>query len=338
MNTKKLLAGICMIGWLLLSACGNEDGGQQEAEDQETPLETVTLVLDWTPNTNHTGFYVAQENGYYEELGIDLEIIQPPEDGATLMVASGQAEFGIDFQDSLAPAFTGDDPLPVTSIAAIIQHNTSGILSLAENGITSPALLEGHNYATWGLPVEQAMVRHIMEEDGGDFSQLELIPNTVTDVIAALQTDIDSVWVFYGWDGIATEVNGLDTNFLAFSDIEPAFDYYSPVIITNNELMETDPELISDFLAATRKGYEKAIEDPEAAAGILLEAVPELDQEITLASQQYLAEEYQAEEPVWGRIEAQRWNAFYQWLYENELIEDEIPHDFGFTNAFLEDD
>ena len=124
----------------------------------------ITLVLDWTPNTNHTGFYVALEKGYYKELGLNVTIQQPPEDGATSLVASGKAQFGIDFQDYLAPAFSTDDPLPVTAVAALIQHNTSGIISMADKGITSPKEMEDNSYATWDLPTEKAIIKSCMEQ------------------------------------------------------------------------------------------------------------------------------------------------------------------------------
>ena len=85
--------------------------------------DTITIVLDWTPNTNHTGIFVAEARGYFEEAGLKVEVVQPPEDGAVTLVASGKAQFGVSFQDSLAPAFVGEEAMPVTAVAAVIQHN-----------------------------------------------------------------------------------------------------------------------------------------------------------------------------------------------------------------------
>lgn len=297
-------------------------------------LTDITLVLDWTPNTNHTGFYVAKNLGYFEESGLNVNIIQPPEDGATAMVASGQAQFGVDFQDYLAPVFTSENEIPVTAVATLIQHNTSGIISLKEDNITSPSGLEEKNYATWSLPVEQAMIQHIVETDNGDFSKVNLIPEYVTDASAALQQDIDAIWVYYAWDGIATKLAGLDTNMIYFKDIVPAFDYYSPVIVANNNFLKENEDIAKAFLSAVCKGYEYAIENPEDAANILCEEVPELDKDLVLESQIWLADQYKAEVEQWGYIDSTRWNAFYDWLYENELSE-EIPDDFGFTNEYL---
>ena len=96
-----------------LTACGEKKEKQEEKE-----LEKITFVLDWTPNTNHTGLYVAEEKGYFEDAGLDVEIVQPPEDGASALVASGKAQFGIDFQDSIAPAFASDADIASTPLAA----------------------------------------------------------------------------------------------------------------------------------------------------------------------------------------------------------------------------
>ncbi len=310
----------------------NEVADNSENANQE--LKEITFVLDWTPNTNHTGLYVAQELGYYEEAGLKVTIVQPPEDGATMMVSSGQAQFGIDFQDYLAPVFTSEDEMPVTAVAAIIQHNTSGIISLKEDGITSPAGMEGKNYATWGLELEQAMIKNVVEADGGDYDKVNLIPEYVTDVPSALQQDIDAVWVYYAWDGISTKQAGLETNMFYFKDITPEFDYYSPVIIANTDFLETDAETAKAFLDATRRGYEYAIENPEDAAQILCKQVPELDEDMVKESQIWLADQYKAEVEQWGYIDQGRWDAFYTWLYENGFSE-EIPAGTGFTNEYL---
>ena len=311
-----------------LTACGNKE--------TDTSLEKVTFVLDWTPNTNHTGIYVADALGYFEEAGIEVEIQQPPEDGASVLVASGRADFGVGFQDSMAAAISGDNALPITAVAAIIQHNTSGIISNAGNGMDVPKGLEGHSYATWNGAIELATLEAVVEADGGDFSEVELIPSTVTDEVSALKTNsVDSIWIFYGCAGVKTELEGLATDYFEFADIDPVFDYYTPVLIANNEFLADKPETAKAFLAAVSKGYEYAIENPEEAAKILCEAAPELDEELVVASQKYLAKEYKAEASRWGEIDANRWNAFYQWVNDNKLTEDEVPLDTAFSNDYL---
>ena len=317
---------LCITLILGLTACG----GQQE--------QTVTVVLDWTPNTNHTGIYVALANGYFEEAGLDVQVVQPPEDGAVTLVASGKAQFGVSFQDSLAPAFAGDSPMPVTAVAAIIQHNTSGIVSRAGEGMDTPRGLEGKKYATWDLDVEKATIRDVMAADGGNFDLVELIPSTVTDEVSALQSgSVDAIWIFYGWAGVACEVADLDIDYFEFADIDPVFDYYTPVLIGSNAWLEENPDAARAFLAALSKGYTYAAEHPAEAADILMEAAPELkaNSALVYASQEYLAGEYIADAARWGEFDGERWAAFFNWLNENDLMEQKLDPDFGYTNDYL---
>lgn len=337
MNFKKILSLLLAFTMLFsLAACSSSSSSDDVADD-ETALTEITFVLDWTPNTNHTGLYVAIANGYFEDAGINVTVVQPPEDGAEMMVASGQAEFGVSFQDSMLPAIL-DAELPITAVAAMLAHNTSGIVSLAGNGMDTPSGLEGHTYATWDMEIEKAMMQSVVETDGGDWSQVTLIPSTVTDEVSALQTgSVDAIWIFYGWAGIACEVAGLEIDYFDFADIDPVFDYYTPVIIANDDFLAENPETATAFLSALALGYEFCVENPEEAADILIEACPELEssRDLVVASQIYLADEYIADSDYWGQFDADRWNAFYAWLSDNGLSSSEVPADFGFTNEYL---
>ena len=329
---KRVIFLILIISVFVLASCSSNNPKKESEDTEDTKLR---IVLDWTPNTNHTGLYVAQSKGFFAEQGLEVDILQPPEGGTETLVGSGGAEFGISFQDTLAPNNASANPIPVTAVASVIQHNTSGIISLKEDGIDSPAKMAGHTYATWDMPIEQAILKKITEDNGGKFEDINMVPSTVTDVITALQTDIDMVWIFYAWDGIATRVKGLETNYLNFADYGKELDYYCPVLIVNNEFAEKNPETVKKALAAIKKGYEYAIDNPEDAAQILLDAAPELDSEIVKESQKWLANQYIADADKWGYIDPERWDAFYGWLYENDLVENEIPKGAGFTNEYL---
>lgn len=324
---KKIIALLLSVSFIIcLSSCG------------KTENEKITIVLDWTPNTNHTGIFVAKANGYFEEAGLNVEIVQPPEDGAVALVASGKAQFGVSFQDSLAPAFIGESAMPVTAVAAVIQHNTSGIISRKGEGMDTPKGLEGKKYATWDLDVEKETIRDVMEADGGNFDLVELIPSTVTDEVSALKSkSVDAIWIFYAWAGIACQTAGLDTDYFEFADINPVFDYYTPVIIGNNAWLSENSETAKAFIAALSKGYTYAAENPKGAADILMDAAPELksNSDLVYASQDYLASEYIADASKWGEFDPDRWSAFYNWLNEKNLLEEKINPDFGFTNEYL---
>ncbi len=319
-------------------SCGDSGTGKEKETGGKKGQSSkkISIILDWTPNTNHTGLFVAEELGYFNDEGIEnIEIVQPPEGSTTALVGSGKAQFGISFQDTLAKSFSSDAPIPVTAVAAIIQHNTSGIISLKSKGIDSPKKLENHKYATWDDEIEKAILKKIITADGGDYSKIKMIPNTVTDVVTALKTDMDAVWVYYAWDGVAAELAGLETNFLKFIDYGKELDYYSPIIIANNDYLEKNPEEARKVLKAIKRGYEYAMDNPEKAAEILVKKSPELNMKLVTESQKWLSDKYKADAAEWGIIDQGRWDNFYGWLYQNQLIKKEIPKGYGFDNKYL---
>ena len=310
--------------------------------EEANELTPVTLCLDWTPNTNHTGLYAALALGYYEDAGLDVQFVQPPENGAVLMCAAGQADFAIDAQDTMAASLDLDEPLDVTAVAAILQHNTSGILSRAGDGITSAKGLEGKIYSTWESPVELAMIRYCMEKEGGDFDKVKLIPNNLYDEPAALAAhQTDAVWVFYGWSGINADLEEVPCDYWAFRDQAEELDYYTPVILANNAFLAESPETVKAFLEASAKGYAYAAEHPQEAADLLIEGdtTGSLDdaRDLVYASQEWLSKEYIADADEWGVFDADRWNAFYGWLYANGLTTHDLTGT-GFTNEYLPQD
>ena len=148
---KRIICLVLAAAFIIsLAACSKTD---KETNSNNKEKTAITVCLDWTPNTNHTGMFVALEKGYYEEAGLDVTIVQPPEDGATQACSAGQAQFAVDCQDILAAAFTSDTPLDVTAVAALLQHNTSGIMSLKGQGMDKPSGLSGKTYLTWDSPI-----------------------------------------------------------------------------------------------------------------------------------------------------------------------------------------
>ena len=318
---------------LSLAACGSKPQG-------DGALTDVTLCLDWTPNTNHTGFYVAAAQGYFEEAGLNVSIVQPLEDSATAMCAAGQTEFAITAQDNLAAAFARENPLAVTAVATLLQHNTSGIIARAEEGLDRPKGLEGHRYSTYNGVIELAIMKQVVEADGGDFSNVELIPYPMEDEPGALREELtDAIWVYYGWGGVNAQLAGLDFDYFNFKDIDPVFDYYTPIIIANDSFLAEHPDTARAFLSAVAKGYEYAIEHPEEAAQMLIDGdttgALAGSEELVTESQKWMAGQYKAEVEQWGYIDPARWNAFYNWLNDNGLVETAIPENTGFSNDYL---
>ena len=302
---------------------------------EEQSLQEITVLLDWVPNTNHTGLYVAIEKGFYKQEGLEVNIIQPSEGGPAGLIAAGQGEFGISYQEQVTFARTSKEPLPVVAIAALLQHNTSGFASPAGKGITRPRDFEGKKYGGWGSPVEEATIQALMEIDNADFSNTEIVTIGAIDFFAAVQEYVDYAWIYYGWDGVAADLKNFPINFILLQDYAPQLDFYTPVIITREKLLEEEPELIRKFLRATEKGYQYSIENPETAVNDLLKHAPEINHEIAIASQKYLAEQYQADAPYWGVMERERWENYAQWLNDQDLIKKMLDVEASFTNDFL---
>ncbi len=301
--------------------------------ESEEELMEATFILDWVPNTNHTGIYVAQEQGYFEEEGIDLTIIEPAMEGASQIVAAGQADFGISAQNEVTVARSTN--IPVVSIAAVIQEHTSGFASPVEKNITTPADFEGKTYGGWGSPLEDVIIASVMESEGADPSTVTNVTVGTADFFVNTQREVDFQWIYYGWTGIEAEIRDEDINMIYLTDIDPIYHYYAPVIISSEALLEEQPELVEKFMRAVSKGYQFSIDNPEDAAEILIAATPETDAELIRASQEWLSPRYQGDAEKWGMQSEDVWNDFSNWMLENNLIEQEVSSENAMTNQFL---
>lgn len=162
MKKNLIWSGLALlaVSSLALGACNLSS---QEEE------KTIDFILDWTPNTNHTGLYVALEKGYFEEEGVKVDIKLPSEDSSSDLVINGKAPFAIYFQDSMAKKL--EKGAGITAVAALVENNTSGIISAGDAGILSPKDLVGKKYGTWNDPIELAMLETLVSDQGGGFCQ-----------------------------------------------------------------------------------------------------------------------------------------------------------------------
>ncbi|NLJ72772.1 MAG: ABC transporter substrate-binding protein [Syntrophomonadaceae bacterium] len=325
LNKKLLLSSLIIILLLGLVGC--------EKNDDLNNLDEVTLVLDWYPNTNHTGFYVAEERGYYAEEGLIINIIQPSDGGTAQLIAAEQGDFGISYQEEVTLARAKE--IPVVAIATIIQHNTAGYASPLEKNITSPKDFINKTYGGAGTPSETALLKVVMDnhqQDSGSITQLNI---GSADFFTSIKKDIDFSLIYYGWTGIEAEVRSIPINFIPLKDEDERLDFYTPLIIANENKIQNEAALIARFLRATSKGYEYAINNPKEAANILIKAVPELNPDLVIASQKYLANEYKSEAARWGEMEVNTWESFTNFMLEHKLINNRIDSMAAFTNEFL---
>ncbi len=330
---RKLLALALLLGFAVLplvAACGGDDDGGSGS------LKKVTLMLEWTPNTNHAGIFLAKEKGWYKDAGIDLEIIEPAQSGVEAAVGSGVAQFGISAQEYVIPARS--EGIPIVSVAAILQHNTSSLISLTSDKITRPKDLSGKTYGAFGGPLEEPIIKKLVQCDGGDPASVKFVTVGNTDYLVGLeQNQFDFVWIFDGWDGVrATEVAKKPVATIPFIQYKQCIpDWYTPVLITNEKFAKENADTVRKFMEATARGYREAIKDPAASAAALLKFAPETDKALVEASAKYLASRYVDSGRAWGLQDEAIWTGFQQFLLDSKIIAKPIDLKAAYTNEFL---
>lgn len=326
---------LAVIALLAATAAACSSGGSS-TDAQGNELRHVTLMLNWTPNAQHAGIYAAQQLGYYEDEGIDLEIVEPAEAGVEPVVAAGRADFGLAQAESLLPARAAG--VPVVSIATLLPHNDSSLMALADSGIRRPRDLEGHTYGGYGGSLETELINRLVACDGGDPSEVDFVEVGNVDYLTGMQRGrFDFAWVFNGWDALRAEsVDGVDVDTIPFIDHTDCIpDWYTPLILTSESMIRDDPDLVTDFLAATSRGYWVAVDQPERAASLLLDAVPELDRDLVEASTVYHSTRFVDVDRPWGHQEAQVWADFADFLVDAGLLTEPIDTTEAFTDDFL---
>jgi len=302
----------------------------------------MSLALDWTPNTNHTGIYVALDQNWYRDEGIDLNLLPYSASvSPDVLVGSGKADVGISATEGVvSDAAAGQ---PVVSIAAIIQHNTSALVTLASSGLTRPRDLDGKVYGGFGAPYESAVVGEIIQKDGGK-GQFKNVTLSI-DAMQALETHrIDFVWVFEGWEVIQAQRQGVKLNVFPITNYGVA-DYYTPNIITSPSEIKQKPALLRKFMLATSCGYEYARIHSHEAAQMLINEAPAgtfPDTGLVFASQDFLGSHYADPGRKWGMQDAAAWHGYPQFILDSNGILDasgkpvhSMNFDALYTNQFL---
>jgi ABC-type nitrate/sulfonate/bicarbonate transport system substrate-binding protein len=314
---------------LTAAACGSDD----EPATTAGGLKKVQIALDWTPNTNHTGLYVAKEKGFFAAHGLEVEIVQPGDADPSALVAADKIPFAISAQEALTQARA--EGAPLVSIAAIIQHNTSGFASPKDRNLTKPAQYAGKTYGGWGGAIEAPLLKAVVAADGGDAAAVKTVNVGDSDFFAATRKGIDFEWIFYGWTGIEAELRGEPVNIQYVKDYDPALDFYTPILITNEKRVSGDADLVRQFTAAVSEGYTYAAKNAGESADILLKAAPDLDAALVRKSQEWLSPKYQDDAARWGEQKAAVWTGFSDWLYEQKVIATKVDGAKAYTNDFL---
>lgn len=230
--------------------------------------EDVSIALDWTLNTNHIGLVVAQENGYFEDAGLTVEILPYSDSASTALLAAGAVDFAYMTALGFMSAKAGD--APITALWVTMQREAGRLVYTSDHpDISSPKDLEGKTYAGFGSAWEDALISTMIENDGGtpDYDTVTL----GTGAYEALASGaVDFTLEVATWEGVNSELLGRDQSHFLYNDYgvpEPQGGY----IGTRTETLESDPETVEAFMDATRSGYEWAAANPAEAAEILIE-------------------------------------------------------------------
>lgn len=320
---------------------GSSDAGQGADGDEGAELDALTLMLDWVPNTNHAGLFLAEAAGLFAAEGLDVEIVQPGEVFAEQAVAAGTADVGVSYQEALTLARA--DGVPLVSIAAILQHNTSGFASLPAAGVEGPADFEGLRYGSFGSPFEQPTLHGLMRCAAGetgrqiDLEALEIVEVGFSEPLTLLQSGrIDLAWIFEGWQGVQAEREGLELDIVRMSDhLDCIPDYYTPILFTSEATLAEKPDALRAFMAAASAGYTGAIERPDAAVAALSDAAPEIDPGLIEDSLAWLAPHVVDDAPRWGHQQLSVWSDYALWLEASGVIDAGFDPASAFTNDLL---
>lgn len=291
-------------------------------------MEKIKIVLDWFPNTNHTGILLAKKNCWFEEKGLDVEIMGDVHGVMDLHGADFVCGPEISMLDIL------NKGTKITAVATFTQKCDSGIVSLKESGITSPRKLEGKRLTHWSPEWYHKAIGHCVKVDGGDYNKVKLVNLDVGDIVSTLGTVADATWVYENWENQELIQAGKEINYFNLGDVDPIFDFCAPSMAASQEILKNRPQAVRDFLECIDRGYQEAAKEPEKSVMAVKEFMPKTaGVDMLIRSQKHLAPIFLDETGHWGYMKPERWNRMADFLVQEGVIP--CRRDDEFTNDFL---
>lgn len=229
--------------------------------------EKLTVALDWTPNTNHVGLYVAQSKGWFKEAGLDVEILPYTDTSSGTLVATGVAQFGI----LSAVGFHSQRSMgaDMTAVLAVVQHETG---RLVFNGnredIQRPSDLDGKIYAGFGSAWENALISSIIKHDGGE-GRFDTVTLGTSAYEALANGSVDFTLEVSTWEGVNSVLLGRPQRAFSYADYGVP-DQHTTFLGGNSTWLAANAETASAFVQAAQRGYAFAAGNPDAAADMLM--------------------------------------------------------------------
>ena len=292
-------------------------------------MDKLKVVLDWFPNTNHTGFLLAQKRGWYEQADLDVEIFGE---------VHGEMDMhGADFVcgPEIAMLECMERGIGMTAVAVMTQKCDSGIVSLKEAGITRPRELEGKRLTHWTPAWFHAAISRVVEKDGGDYSKVKLVNMDVGDIVATLGNVADATWVSENWENQVLLEAGKEINYFNLGDVDPIFDFCAPAMAASHQVLKEKPQAVRRFLNVLDRAYQEVAKDPEHTVLEVRDMLPaDASDALLIRSQKHLAPIFLDKDGHWGRIDALRWNRMADFLVENGVISKRQDNEY--TNEYFD--
>jgi putative hydroxymethylpyrimidine transport system substrate-binding protein len=328
MNVRKwFLMPLLVLAVVGFVGCGTEDKAEEKTE--------VRVALDWFPWSNHSGLFIAQENGYYDDENLDVTIYTPDDPSTVLLtVGAGQDDFGLSYQSVVLLALEKD--VPVVSIAALVQHPLNSVMALESSGITRPSDLSGKKVGFPGIPTDSLLLETMLQADGVTLDDVEMV-NVGYDLVPALISEqVDAiVGAYWVHESISAENQGFPVNIMRMEEWGIP-DFYEIVMVASEDMVNDDPDLAQRFMRATMRGYREAVANPQAAIDILAQAAPEIDEAIERPGVDLLSPLWIEGDLDFGLQTTDKWVEFADWMLEHGLLGSEVDADAAFTNQFVE--
>ncbi|MEM6516878.1 MAG: ABC transporter substrate-binding protein [Bacteroidota bacterium] len=301
-------------------------------------MQKLTLALDWTPNINHIGFFVAKEKGFYKDVNLEIEIINPSFDNYKTTPAKkvelGMADFALCPTESVISYRTKPKPFPLIAIATILQTDLSAIAVKKDSVIKSPKNLDGKIYSSYKARYEDGIVKEMVRNDGGKGDLKIVYPDKLGIWDTLLKGDADATWIFLNWEGIEVTASDYELTYFKLNDYGIPYSY-SPVIAINESLIDNKLIQYQAFLRATKRGFLSCVENPIEAIEILRNELPEKDKGIDLNLALQMTSEHFGNHENWGKIERYNLQRFLDWIKDKGLETIDIGTDSIFIDVCL---
>ncbi len=299
----------------------------------------LKLALDWTPNVNHIGFLIASELGFYNQQGIDLEILNPKDDNYSMTPGKklelDLADFAIAPFETVISLNNKANRVHAMAIYAILQKDLSCIATLSSSHITSPKLLDGKTYASYKARYEDHIVKEMIKNDGGKGDLNIIYPEKLGIWNTLLSGKADATWIFDNWEGIEASCKNIELNKFTLTEFNIPYGY-SPIVLTKKENIAKHKALYSKFIKATQKGFLFTNNNLAESVEILKRYVTGYDLEnIDLEKSISFSIPHFGDESSCGVIKQERVSSFINWLVDRELEDKVTLNQSLFTNELF---